>query len=179
MGIWGPAPAGRSPGGHSLLAQVPLRPGGQHLRGSPAFPLLQLGSRKRWAGSQGESDAVLPGGPGCAMRGDTGRLPSPGASRLSGAESCKLGAGRGAPALSSSIWSRALGGGHRGPWLPLSSGPKACLPPAQITTGDQWPQWSGSPPSACPQHLPSHLPFLPYIHPLFHPSIHLPTCPSI
>ena len=179
MGIWGPAPAGRSPGGHSLLAQVPLRPGGQHLRGSPAFPLLQLGSRKRWAGSQGESDAVLPGGPGCAMRGDTGRLPSPGASRLSGAESCKLGAGRGAPALSSPIWSRALGGGHRGPWLPLSSGPKACLPPAQITTGDQWPQWSGSPPSACPQHLPSHLPSLPYIHPLFHPSINLPTCPSI
>ena len=56
---------------------------------------------------------------------------------------------------------------------------KACLPPAQITTGDQWPQWSGSPPSACPQHLPSHLPSLPYIHPLFHPSIHLPTCPSI
>lgn len=64
VGVWGPAPAGRSPGGHSRLAQVRLRPGSQHLRGGPAFPLPQLSSRKHWAGSQGESDAILPGGPG-------------------------------------------------------------------------------------------------------------------
>ena len=86
-----------SSGRRRSAASGPESPLCQHLRGGAAFPLLQLGSRKHWAGSQGESDVVLPGGPECAMRDDTGRLPSPGASRLSGAESCKLGAGTEAP----------------------------------------------------------------------------------
>ena len=123
-----------------------------------------------------------PGAPGCTMRDDMGRLPSPGASCLSGVESCKLGVGRGAPALSSQIWSRApapsgWGGGHRGPWLPFSSGPTSCLPLAQVTTGDQWLHWSGSP------HLLGHSIFPPTFalsltptHYSTHPSSHLPTC---